>query len=259
MRKHLILAFAIGAATLVCLAGVAIAGEKATVVRLGNLELTINGGVTPKTLPKHRFAPITLHVEGGIATTDGTQPPALKEVIVDTDKNGQINPKGLASCSESKLQATDTKHAEEACKAAIIGTGTTNVTVAFPEQTPIPVSSKLVAFNGGTRGQTTTIYIHAYLTVPIPAAIVTTVKITKEHKGAYGLRSIASVPKIAGGNGSVTSFSLTFHKLFTYKGHKQSYFVARCANGRFLANAKAIFANGESIEGGVVRTCKSKG
>jgi len=67
------------------------------------------------------------------------------------------------------------------------------------------------------------------------------------------------VPKIAGGSGSVTAFSLTFHRLFTYKGKKQSYFLAKCPSGKFVAQAEAIFTNGEKIKGGVVRTCTPKG
>ena len=67
------------------------------------------------------------------------------------------------------------------------------------------------------------------------------------------------MPKIAGGSGSVTAFSLTFHRLFTYKGKKQSYFLAKCPSGKFVAQAEAIFTNGEKIKGGVVRPCTPKG
>jgi hypothetical protein len=260
MRKHLTMTLALAAAIAVSAAAIAAAaGEKPTVVRAGNLQLTLNGGVTPKALPKGTLAPITLNVSGAIATVDHTHPPALKEVIVDTDKNGALNAKGLAVCKSSQLQSQDTKHAEAICREAIVGKGTTDVEIAFPEQTPIPVHSKLLAFNGGTKGGVTTIYIHAYITVPTPAAIVTTVKISKEHKGRFGLHSIASVPKIAGGSGSVTAFSLTFHRLFTYKGQKQSYFLAKCTDGKFVAEAEAVFTNGEKIKGGVIRPCTPKG
>jgi hypothetical protein len=254
-----ICALAVFIALLIAGIATASASEKPTVVRAGNLVLTINGSVTPKALPKSTFAPITLNVSGGIATTDGSQPPALKEVIVDTDKNGQINAAGLATCASSKLQATDTKHAEAACPAAIVGSGKTTVRVAFPESTPFNATGPLVVFNGGVKGGTTTLYIHAYVNVPAPTALVTTVKISKEHKGRYGLHSVASVPVIAGGSGSVTNFSLKINKTFTYKGKKQSYLEAKCPDGHFNAEADAIFRNGTSIKGAVVRTCKSKG
>jgi hypothetical protein len=252
---------ALGALAVLAIAATAI-GQTST-VRAGNLILTISAEVKPKVLPKDKLAPITLNVGGKIETVDKTieegHPPALKEVIVDTDKNGAVNAKGLAVCKASAIESTDTKAAEAACPDSIIGTGTTNVQIKFPEQHAIPADSKLVAFNGGVAGGTTTILIHAYLTVPTPAAIVTTVKITKEHKGRFGLHSVASVPTIAGGSGSVTSFTLSFHRLFTYKGKKQSYFEAKCADGKFLAQAEAIFRNAEKIKGSIVVPCTSKG
>lgn len=257
MRKRLMWTLALGAALAVGVAGVAGAFTP-VVVKAGNLIFTINGGVKPTALPKKTLAPITLQVEGGIATADGTHPPALKEAIVDTDKNGGINPKGLATCSAGKLEARETSAAEKACKAAIIGKGITNAEILFPEMAPIEVNSKLVAFNGGTKGGVTTIYIHAFFHSPVNGAIVTTVKIKKEHRGRYGLRSVATVPLIANGAGSVTSFRLTFHRLFTYKGRKQSYFLAKCADGHFNAEAEAKFTNGDTIKGSLVRTCKSK-
>jgi hypothetical protein len=181
-------------------------------------------------------------------------------VIVDTDKNGTIDARGVPTCTAGKLEARTTAAAESACRPAIVGTGTTDVEVEFPEQRPIPIHSKLLAFNGGVKGGTTTIFIHAFLTSPVTAAIVTTVKIKKEHKGPYGIRSIASVPKIANGVGSVTAFSLTFQKrLFAYKGRKHGYLLAKCANGSFKAQAEAVSLNGEKLGGRIVRACTPKG
>ena len=253
---------AVGALFALALALAAIAAAEApTTVRAGNLILTINGGVTPKALPKHQLAPITLNVSGKIASADGSHPPALKEAIVDTDKNGTIDTLGVPVCKQGQIEATTSAQAEKACKSAIVGLGTTDVEVLFPESNPIPIKSKLLAFNGGTKGGKTTIYIHAYLSSPVTAAIVTTVTITKEHKGPYGIRSIATVPKIAGGAGSVTAFSLTFaKKLFAYKGQKHGYLLAKCANGHFLAQAEIKFADGTKIgPAKITRACTPKG
>ena len=170
-----------------------------------------------------------------------------------------VNARGFPICKAGKLQSTNTQQAIAACPNQIVGKGITHVEIAFAESPPVPVTSELVAFNGGVKGGVTTILIHAYITVPTPAAIVTTVKISKEHKGPYGLHSVASVPKIAGGAGSVTSFHLSFHRIFTYKGKKQSYFEAKCSHGRFLAEAEAVFRTGEKIGGSIVVPCQSKG
>jgi hypothetical protein len=255
MRKYLMLTMALAALIAVSVAGIASAGNKPETVKVGNLEFTFNGGFSPSKLPKNKLAPIALTASGKIATLNGEHPPALKEVLVETDKNGAVTTVGYPKCTSGKLQSQDTKHAEAICKTAIIGKGTTNVEIKFPEQNPIPVSSKLLVFNGGTAGGVTTFFIHAYITVPTPAAIVTTVKIKKIHKGRYGLESIASIPKIAGGSGSVTSFSLTINKKYTYKGKKMSVLTAKCPDGKLQAHATAILADGTKAATTIVRTC----
>src|SRR4051794_26304331 len=94
MRKRLTWTLALGAAVAIAVAGIATAA-KPTIVRAGNLILTLNGDFSPKQLPKNKLAGITLNISGKIATADGTHPPAMRKVVVLTDKNGAINAKGL--------------------------------------------------------------------------------------------------------------------------------------------------------------------
>jgi len=257
MRKYVMITTALAALIALTVAGIATA-EKPVKVRAGNLELTFNGGFTPKVLSKTKQTPIALSVEGTIATVDGSHPPALKEFVVETDKNGEINVKGYPTCTASKLQSQDSAHAKAICKDSIIGSGTTKVQIQFPEQAPIPVSSPLTLFNGGESGGVVTLFVHAYITVPTPAAIVTTVKVKKIHKGRYGLESVASIPKIAGGSGSVTSFSLHVDKKFTYKGKKVSVLTAKCPDGKLQAHGTAVFSDGTRASAEVIRTCTGK-
>ncbi len=258
MRKRLIWTLAVGAALAVALAGIAMA-EKPVVVQQGNLKITVNGGFSPKKLPKSKMAGIKLNISGKVETVDGTHPPALKEFVVETDKNGTINAKGLVTCTAAKLNSQDTKHAEKACPDAIVGEGKTDVEIAFPEQAPIIAKSKLLAFNGGVKGGVTTIYVHAFLTVPVPAAVVTTVKVSKVHNGRYGTKSVATIPKIAGGSGSPISFELKVGRTFTYKGKKQSYLLAKCPDGHLNAKGTGVFSDGTRLTGSVVRSCTPTG
>jgi hypothetical protein len=249
MRKYLVVTMALGALIALTVAGIA-AAEKPVKVRAGNLELTFNGSFSPKTLSKTKQTPITLTVSGDIKTVDGSHPPALKEFNVETDKNGAINVKGLPVCTAAKLQSQDTKHAEAICKSAIIGSGQATAEIAFPEQAPIPAKSKIIAFNGGFKGGVTTLFIHAYLTVPTPAAIVTTVKISKIHNGRYGMLAKSSIPKIAGGSGSVTHFNLTINK--------KGVLTAKCPDGKLQAHGTAVFADGTRASAEIIRTCTGK-
>jgi hypothetical protein len=249
MRKYLMLTMALGALIALTVAGIA-AAEKPVKVRAGNLELEFNGGFTPKVLSKTKLTPIAITVSGKLRTVDGTHPPALKEFNVETDKNGAIEVKGLPVCTSAKLQSQDTKHAEAICKSAILGSGQTKVEIAFPEQAPIPATSKIIVFNGGFKGGTTTLFIHAYLTVPTPAAVVTTVKIKKIHSGRYGLKAVATIPRIAGGSGSVTDFNLTINK--------KGVLLAKCPDGKLQARGEAKFSDGTVAKAEVLRTCTGK-
>jgi hypothetical protein len=247
MRKYLMLTMAIAALIAVSVAGIATGADKPVTVEAGNLVFTFNGGFNPDKLPKNKLAPISLTASGKISTKDGTHPPALKETIVETDKNGAINVKGLPVCKSGQLQSRDTKAAEKACKKSIIGTGQTTVEVQFPEQKPIDVNSKLLVLNGGFSGGMTTLYIHAYFSAPVTGAIVTTLKIKKVKNGRYGLKTIATIPKIAGGSGSVKTFNLTINK--------KGVLLAKCPDGKLQAKATAIFSDGTKASAGIIRTC----
>ena len=252
MRKRLTLAVALACVIALSAAATAFAGgEKPIVVRAGNLILTLNGGASPKALPRTKLAPITLHFSSAIATADGTHPPALKELNVDTGPSGAIDTSGVPTCSKGKIEATTTAAAEKACPGAIVGKGSTEVSVEFPESTPFSAKGPLVVFNGGTKGGKTLIYIHAYVAVPTPTAIVETVTISKEHKGPYNLHAAGPVPLIAGGSGSITSFDLTINR--------RGYLMASCLGGRFFAHVTAVFRNGTDVAGTVTRPCTTIG
>jgi len=260
MRKYTLLILALGALVAFSAVGIASA-EKPVVVEAGKLKLTFNGGFTPKVLSKKAFQPITLNVSGKIESTDpaNAQPSPLMSFILETDKNGAIDTKGFPTCTSGKLQARDTPTVEKICGPSIVGTGTTTVSVAFPEQQPIPAKSKLLVLNGGTSGGKTTLFIHAYLTQPITTAIVTTVKITKIHNGRFGTKSVATIPPIANGAGAVKEFNLTINKGLKVKGKPFSILSAKCPDGHLNAHGQAIFKDGTKAEAEVTRPCTGKG
>jgi len=267
MRKRMLATLVLSAIAALAIAAVAVA--KFDTFRVGNLILQADGGVTPKALPKAKYAPVTVRVRGKIATTDGIHPPAFREATIDFDKNGTINTTGLPVCKGGQLEARDTKAAKQICGNTIVGSGTGQIEVSFPEQKPIPITAPITVFNGGTKGGKTTLFIHTFITVPAPSAVVTTVTIKKIHAGRYGLRTVSKVPVIAGGSGSVLSFDIKFGKQYTYKGKKMSYIAAKCPDGHFNANIKsAIFKNEAKIpgnqpettlQGTVIRPCTPKG
>jgi hypothetical protein len=254
MRKNLLVTLALSAALAV--GAVAIANAASTTIRAGNLVLRFGGNVIPKKLPKKRLAPIALRAFGKIKTTDGTHPSAFREAVVDIDRNGRIDTRGAPICRGAQLEARNTRAARRVCRRAIVGGGSAHVEISFPEQQPIKVSSPLTIFNGPTRGRKTTMYVHSFITVPVPAAIVTTLTIRKIRKGRFGYRVVARVPVIAGGSGSALDFNFTIRKQFyRFRGRRHPYLAARCRDGKFVTKViRSLFRNETNEPGVAART-----
>lgn len=246
MSRNLIRVAAIAAALALVAAASALA--KPEVVRVGNLVLRDNGGIVPTTLPRHEQAPVAANINGKISTVDGSHPPALTSVVADFDRSIEVNAEGLPKCRLDQLQSRDTRTAERACPDAIVGSGEAEVAVSFPEQAPFGAKGPIVLFNGGVHGGATILYIHTYVAVPAPTAVVATVKLSPIDRGHYGMHAIAAVPPIAGGAGSVTKFRLKVDRKFTYRGEKRSYLTASCPTGVYYAEGKVQFKDGPTLQ-----------
>lgn len=244
MRRKLMTALALCA--LLALGVAAIASATQTTLRAGNLIVTFGGTVSPSKLPKNDYTPVTTTMFGKISTSDGTHPSAFREAVVDIDKDVKLNVKGFPVCKGGQLEARDTAAAMKVCGSTKLGNGIAHVEIAFPEQKPIVVTSPLTIFNGGEKGGKVTLYFHIFLTVPVPAAVVTTV--TVQRKGT-GIHAIAKVPVVAGGSGSALDFSFKLGKTFTYKGKKVGYGEAKCPDGVFKAKVSAVFKNEAHVAG----------
>jgi hypothetical protein len=257
MKKHLIRIVAVG--IVFGLIAVASALAKPEVVRVGNLFLRDNGGISPTKLPRHEQVPIAANLNARIGAVDGSHPPAIRSVIADFDKSIQVNARGLPACKEGQLTARSTVDAKKACPEAIVGSGEAEVEVAFPEQAPIDAKGPITLFNGGVHAGTTLLFIHTYVDVPAPTAVVATVKITSIHRGHYGLHAVAQIPAIAGGAGSVTKFKITINRRFTYKGKKQSYLTASCPTGLYYTEGKVEFSDATTLKITHVLPCTPTG
>jgi hypothetical protein len=234
------------------------AAGTALAVRLqaGNVIVVADGGATPTKLPKGHLAPITLNGHGRILTADGSTPPILKTIELLFDKHGSVVTTGLAVCTKGKLLATDTADARKACPEAIVGKGFGKAVVLFPEQSPIPASSPITLFNGppGKHGNPT-ILAHAYLSVPAPTTYIISVEIQKVNDGRYGYKTVATLPRIAGGHGVPLYGELTIGRTWTYKGKKLSYLNAECFDGRLEAEGTFGFEDGTKLTGSFVKKC----
>lgn len=254
MRKTLL-----RASLIVALASLVAAGS-ALALRLqaGNIVVTTDGGFTPTTLPKRHFAPIKLHGYGRISTVDGETPPVLETITIYFDKHGAVETRGLPKCTPGKLAATTTPQARKLCPGAIVGKGFGKAVVNFPEQPPIPASSPITIFNAAKKNGNPAVLAHAHLKVPAPTTFVVPIEIQRVNKGRYGFKTVATIPRIAGGSGTPLYGRLRIGRTWKHKGRTLSYANASCPDGRLQAKGQFRFKDGTFLQGTLLRRCKSR-
>ncbi|HTT94773.1 MAG TPA: hypothetical protein VMF55_08875 [Solirubrobacterales bacterium] len=230
----------------------------AIVLRAGPIEVVGEGGFSPTTLPKHEFAPITIHGEGSIGTTDGSLPPILHKLTVWYDKHGEVITKGLPYCTKAKLAATTSQQARKVCGGSIVGEGHGTAVIAFPEQRPFRASSPITIFNAPPHNGNPTVLAHAYLSVPAPTTYIVPVEIQRVRNGPFGFRTEATIPKIAGGAGIPLEGSLTIGKKWTFKGQRLSYVNASCPSGKLQAKIETEFTDSTKLSGLILKQCTGK-
>lgn len=252
MRKTLLRALVVTAGFML------VGGAVAQALRLpiGNMIITTDGGFTPTTLPKNENAPIKLYGSAKFETTDGTRPSPLRELVLEFDKHGAVETRGLEKCTMGKLVATTTKVARNMCPDAIVGTGFGTALVELPEQRGIKASSPLTLFNGPPIHGNPSVLGHAHIDYPGPTTYVISIEIQKINNGRYGFKTVAKFPRIVNDYGSPISGRLTIGKKWRYKGKTLSYANAHCADGRLQAHGEFSFKNGDSVEGTIFRPCK---
>ena len=254
MRKTLLRAHVLALVAVLVIVGSA----AAIVLRAGNLKITADGGFTPTTLPKKGYAPIKVYGFGKIETEDGTQPPILETVTILFDKHGEVETRGLPVCTPGKLKATTVPQARKLCPGAIVGKGVGKAVVVFPEQPPIPATSPLTVFNAKPKGRNPSVLIHAHLTVPAPTTFVVPVEIERVNKGRYGFKTVAKIPRIAGGSGIPLYARLKIGREWKYKGKTLSFANAGCPDGRLQAKGEFEFKDGTFLQGSVFKRCTGK-
>lgn len=255
MRKSVLRAAAIAAVALSALAGTALALR----LQAGNVVVVTDGGINPTKLPKHRFAPITLHGHGKISTVDGSVPPVLEQITLFFDKHGEVETRGLPVCTPFKLAATTTKTARRNCRGAIVGKGFGRALIDFPDQPPFMASSPITIFNGRKKGRNPTVLAHAYLGVPAPTTFIVPIEIQRVRKGRYGFKTVAKIPKIAGGAGVPIYGRLKIGRRWRHGGQTLSYANASCPDGRLQARGRFDFDDGNRLQGTFFQRCRARG
>ena len=224
------------------------AAANAEVIQSGDVRVNFLAEFTPNSLPRETPAPITVEVGGKISTTDGSHPPALRNLRVELNSAGRIESAGLPVCEPSLLQSTNSTAALARCGPAKVGDGSFQAQLRFGGK-PLVVKGRALVFNS-TAGGRPGMLIHIFIAEPAGVTFVIPLKIS--HKpGEFGTVLTAHVPTLVGGLGSVTDLRLRIGRRYEYRGARRSYLSAACAAPPGFPGAPFSFARGTfSFEGG---------
>jgi len=225
-------------------------------LQVGNTLVDATATIAPSTLPANGNAPVEVTSVVKVSTRDGSPPPKLTKLVLQFDKHGTVDTRGLPTCTMAKLAGKTTKAARAACPGAIVGGGLGKAVVAFPDRAPFEISSPLVFFNAPPTEGKPTLIAHAYEKVPVPNAILTPIVIERVAKGRYGYRAEIELPEIAAGYGSSTLSKATIGATRTRAGKAVGYANAHCSGSRLQVYGTLSFAEGGFVNGTLVQACR---
>jgi hypothetical protein len=251
MRRGLLIG-----AVVAILAALAVGASAQTLhLQVGSLLVDASAKVEPSALPAQGNAPVDVTSVVKVATTDGSPPSGLSKLVLQFDKHGGIDTRGVPTCSAAKLAGKTSQKARAACQKAIVGEGIGRAVVSLPGQAPFEISSPLIIFNAPPSGGKPTLIAHAYEKVPEPKALLTPIVIERISKGRYGYQVEVEMPEIAGGYGAATLSKATVGATWKRDGKTVGFVNAHCSGGRLQVFGRVYFHNGDFTNGTLVQAC----
>jgi hypothetical protein len=250
---------AIATALVLAMAATSAPGE---VFEKGSLRVHFDASIAPRSLPRERPAPISVTLGGSIRTSDGSRPPALRELSIAVNRAGRLSAEGLPTCSAAKLQQTTTAAALAACRGALVGHGSFGANVDFPGSPAIPAQGTVLVFNARLHRRPGML-LHLYGSRPVRAAFVLPFAVSHVRRGELGTVFSTSIPTLASGLGYITELHLEIGRRYRFHGERRSLLSASCAApegftlGVFkLAETTFSFADGQRVRGALSRDCR---
>jgi hypothetical protein len=228
----------------------------------GSLIVTLDGGLSPLALPRHTAAPVSVRLEGGLRTTDGSLLPRVTRIELDLPGRGVLDTRGLPTCPARRLRNATTEAALAACRDALVGRGSLEAQIHIPDQSPFAVQANILAFNGTVDGRRAVIF-HAFAARP-PTVVVLPflLRLEKRH---FRTRLIADLPRELGPWPHFAHFEVDLFRRFRYRGEDHSYLSASCPipksfTAGFFSFAKASFTlvDGRRIGTSITRSCRAR-
>ncbi len=247
------------------LAAIALSGAAAHAERSQekNVIVTLNGGISPRTLPRGEPAPVAVRLAGRVLTSDKAPLPRVNWIRLELAWRGVLDTRGLPVCPRVRLLGADTELAIERCGEAKVGHGGLFARVFVPNQPGFDVKARITAFNGRTKAGRPAVLVHAYATRP-PVAFIIPFSV-HHQRGSFRTVLVALIRRSVGPWPRVANFHIVVSRSFRHDGEERSFLRASCPipksfTAGFLSFARATysFAGGEEITTESVRSCRAR-
>ena len=251
---------ALAIALVLAVAAVPAMAERA---QTGNLIVSLNGGISPKKLPRHHPAPVAVYLAGGVETTDKSPLPRVNSIKLEIAWRGELNTEGLPVCPRARLASTSSAQARNLCGPALVGHGGLYAQIFVPNQAPFGIHADLLAFNGRDEQGRPAVWVQGYSSNP-PVSIVLPFAV-HHQKGNFQTVLVSVIRRAVGPWPRVANFNINVSREFTHEGERHSYLNASCPvpkgfTAGFLSLARATynFAGGDQLATESVRSCRAR-
>jgi hypothetical protein len=245
--------------------GLAAAVASAEISVTGNLQLTVNGTISPQKLPRKGEVPIAVSVGWNIATTDGAPPPKLKTLKIEINRAGHFDLTGLPTCPYDKIQPATTSRALANCRSALVGRGSFQALIGLTGQESYFTKGHMLVFNG-LEGKKPVLLGQIYSPRPFANSFVIPFRLTEIDKGRYGNALTATLPASLRAWGSLTEIQMRLSRKFGYEGERRSFLSAGCPAPKGvvvaafpLARTSFGFVGGLNESLTLNRSCRARG
>ena len=240
------------------------AATQSTIVRKGNLQLKVSGGLSPHVLPRAGLAPAAVSVGGRISTIDGSTPPQLRGLRIEINRHGRLDYTGLPLCNPSRIQPASSARALRACRDALVGEGHFWASIVLAGQQPYPTRGRLLVFNGRSHGRPALLG-QIYAPHPFATSFVIPFAIHNLAHGSFGTELVAALPKALGDWGYLTGIEMKLSRRYRYRGAMRSYLSAGCPAPKGfpgavfpLARTAFAFADGSRLSSTLTNSCTAR-
>lgn len=239
-----------------------LASASAEQTQRGTLISSLKGELRPLALPRDRLAPVAVHLEGRLRTSDGSLLPRVTRLEIGLPGQGVLSSRGLPLCPPRRLRNTRTGEALAACRPALVGRGRLEAVVVLPHQGPFTVDAHLLAFNARMNGRRA-LLLHAGAADPPTSSVLPL--LVQPGSGRFGTALAGRVPPALGPWPRLERFQITLFRRYSYRGISRSYLSASCPiplrlTAGFFSFARSSYrlAGGHRITVAIARSCRAR-